>query len=289
MLCTSSPFATSCAKMISGCAKMFRDVPSCSGDVPGCLFHTQMIPLQATENVDFIHVPFKIAGQDVQIVLCDSKAAVSEDLLEGYDGATHCDPFLCKGVTEPMNARFIQSTQVAVVPNGVVTAASGELFTVGRAEEPVIGGAATIFQILTKNLYYIFVQWNNQGLAVFRDVYIDNVVIEVHVLDSDIHQTILTDTSREQKANNSPTAIGGKVTAMNIRLLQELPQFGIGVCFDWVAVSFWNVNFKTGEIFTLHKEAHQNLQIPCVCTHGYFVQIRIIPQFNNKIGHGLFR
>ena len=129
----------------------------------------------------------------------------------------------------------------------------------------------------------------SQGLPVFRDVYIDNVVIEVHIPDSDIYQTILTDTSREQKADNSPTAIGGKGAAMNIGLLQELPQFGIGVCFDWVAVGFWNVNFKTGEILALHKEAHKNLQIPCVCTHGNFVQIRIIPQFDDEIGHGLFR
>ena len=107
-------------------------------------FHTNPFLLQTADNVHLVNVLFQVAGKDVQIVFCNGKATVSEYLLERDHGTAHCSPFLCEGVAEAVNARLFQAPFVAVVPNGVIATASGQLLAIDGTEKPVLYPAATI-------------------------------------------------------------------------------------------------------------------------------------------------
>ena len=85
---------------------------------------------QTANNIDLIHVLLQIAGQNIQIILRNGKAAVSQYLLERDHRAAHGDPFLCKGVPEAVNTGLFQPLEVAIVPQCMITAASGKLFPV---------------------------------------------------------------------------------------------------------------------------------------------------------------
>ena len=107
---------------------------------------------------------------------------------------------------------------MAVVPNGMVATASGELLPIDRAEKPILNTAATILEVFLKDFDDVLIQGDNQGLAVLCGIHIDHGVIKVHIPDFDIHQTVLPDASREQKDHNHPTAVGGEDTLADIGL-----------------------------------------------------------------------
>ena len=111
-------------------------------------FHTNPLLLQASDNVHLVHVLFQVAGQDIQIVFRDCQAAMPQYLLERHHGAAHGCPFLGKRMPKTVNAGLLQPSFVAIVPNGMVAAASRELLSVHRTEKPIIGHAATILQVL---------------------------------------------------------------------------------------------------------------------------------------------
>ena len=87
-----SPFAYRCEKMI-------KDDRSCP--------HANTFLLQATNDVHLVNVLLQIAGQHIQIVLSNGKAAVTKYLLERDHRASHGCPFLGEGVTETMDTRLL--------------------------------------------------------------------------------------------------------------------------------------------------------------------------------------
>ena len=157
--------------------------------------HFYVVLFQTTDDVDFVHVFLQVRGQDVQVVFGDVKAAVSEYLLERNHRAAHGDPFLCEGVTEAVDSCSFDAAQVAIVPQGMIATASGELVTVGGDEEPVFHGSLSVLQVLMENLHDVLIQRDNQGLSVLRNVHIDNAVVEVQILDFDVHKAVLADAS----------------------------------------------------------------------------------------------
>ena len=87
-----SPFAYRCEKMI-------KDDRSCP--------HANTFLLQAANDVHLVNVLLQIAGQHIQIVLSNGKAAVTKYLLERDHRASHGCPFLGEGVTETMDTRLL--------------------------------------------------------------------------------------------------------------------------------------------------------------------------------------
>ena len=73
---------------------------------------------------------------------------MTEYLLERNHRATHGDPFLCEGVAEAMDSRSFYTAQVAVVPQGMIAAASGELVAIDGDEEPIFHGSLSVLQVL---------------------------------------------------------------------------------------------------------------------------------------------
>ena len=201
--------------------------------------HPDTFLFQASENVHLVHVLFQIARQNIQIVLRDCKTAMTEYLLERDHRTAHDRPFLRKGMTEPVNACLLQSPFVAIVPDGVIATASRQLLSVDGTEQPVIFISSAIVQILLENFENVFVQRDNQRLAVLCGIDIDNRVIKVYVFNLDIDQTVLPNAGRKQEVDNHPTAIRREDALVDIRLSQELAQFFIRVCLDRRFVRFW--------------------------------------------------
>ena len=247
--------------------------------------HFDPFLFQTADDIHLLNVLLEVACQNVQVVIRNGKATVSEYLLESDHRTAHCRPFLSECMPEPMDTRLFQSPFVAVVPNGMITTASGELLAIDRAEKPIFHPSPTVLEVFLKNFDDVLIQRDNQRLAVLRGIHIDHRVVKIHVSDFDIHQTVLSDASREQKIDNHPTAVGGEDTLADIGLFQEFAQFIVRVGLDGSLVCFWKLNFKVREILAFHKEPHQCFQIPCVCSHGHFVNVWVCPQRNIKSIH----
>ena len=157
--------------------------------------HFYVVLFQTADNVDFVHVLLQVRGQDVQVVFGDIEAALTEYLLERNHRAAHGDPFLCEGVTEAMDSCSFDTADVAIVPQGMIATASGELVAVGGDEEPIFEAALSVLQVLMENLHDVLIQGDNEWFSVLRDVYIDNAVVEVQILDFDVYKAVLADAS----------------------------------------------------------------------------------------------
>ena len=106
--------------------------------------HFDPLLFQTADDIHFLNVLLEVACQNVQVVFRNGKATVSEYLLERDHGTAHGCPFLCEGVAEAVNARLFQAPFVAVVPNGVIATASGQLLAIDGTEQPVLRPASTI-------------------------------------------------------------------------------------------------------------------------------------------------
>ena len=246
-----------------------------------------MVLFQTAKNVDFVHVLLQVGGQDVQVVFGDVQAAVSEYLLERNHRAAHGDPFLCEGVAEAMDTSFFDTAQVAIVPQGMIAAAPGELVAVDGDEEPIVGLPLSVLQVLMEYLHDILVQRDNQGLSVLRDIHIDDAIVEVQILDFDVHQAVLADASRQKQIDNDPTAVVGKVTSPYIGLPQQALEFCIGVGFDVVLVRLWDGDFKVRDVLAAHEEPQNGLQISCVSSKRNIVDVGVVPQSDDELRHRL--
>ena len=109
--------------------------------------HFDPFLFQTADDIHFLNVLLEVARQNVQIILRDGKATVSQYLLESDHRAAHGCPLLCECMPEPMNASLLQSPFVAVVPNGMITTASGKLFPIDRAEKPVFLSPTTVLEV----------------------------------------------------------------------------------------------------------------------------------------------
>lgn len=119
------------------CSFTFPFVLQMSKDVPLCP-QMNVFPFQTPQDVHRIHFLFQITGQEVDVVFRDSKAAVTEYLLERHHGTAHQHPLFGEGMPEAVNAGLLQAPLVAIVPDGMIIAASGELFAVDGAEQPIL-------------------------------------------------------------------------------------------------------------------------------------------------------
>ena len=76
------------------------------------------------------------------------------NMLLGY---VNGDPFLCEGVSETMNAGLLQASDMAEVPERMITAASGQLLPIHRAKQPIICTSATVFQVFLQYLHDVII------------------------------------------------------------------------------------------------------------------------------------
>ena len=109
--------------------------------------HFDPFLFQTANDIHLLNVLLEVACQNVQVVFRNGKATVSEYLLESDHRTAHCRPLLSECMPEPMDTRLFQSPFVAVVPNGMITTASGELLAINGTEKPVFLSPTTVLKV----------------------------------------------------------------------------------------------------------------------------------------------
>jgi hypothetical protein len=188
-----------------------------------------------------------------------------------------------------MDTSFFDAAQVAIVPQSMIAAASGELVAIYGDEEPIVGLSLSVLQVLMEYLHDVLIQGDYERLSVLRDIHIDDAIVEVQIPDFDVYQAVLADASRQKQIDNDPTAIVGEVTSPHIGLPQQSLEFCIGVGFDVVLVRLRDGDFKVGDVLAAHEEPQNGLQISCVSSKRNVVDVGVFPQSDDELRHRLFR
>ena len=146
MMGRSDGFSPFDMQLMKDDAEMMIDDGEMMGD-DALRTHFDPFLFQTADDIHFLNVLLEVACQNVQVVFRNGKATVSEYLLESDHRTAHCRPLLSECMPEAMNARLFQSPFMAVVPNGMITTASGELLAIDRAEKPVLHATAPVLEI----------------------------------------------------------------------------------------------------------------------------------------------
>ena len=143
MMGRSDDFSPFDIEMMKDDAEMMIDDGEMMGD-DALRTHFDPFLFQTADDIHLLNVLLEVACQNVQVVFRNGKATVSVYLLESNHRTAHCRPLLSKCMPEPMDTRLFQSPVVAVVPNGMITTASGELLAIDRAEKPIFHPSPTV-------------------------------------------------------------------------------------------------------------------------------------------------
>ena len=146
MMGRSDDFSPFDMQLMKDDAEMIIDDGEMMGD-DDLRTHFDPFLFQTADDIHLLNVLLEVACQNVQVVFRNGKTTVSEYLLESDHRTAHCRPFLSECMPEPMDTRLLQSPFVAVVPNGMITTASGELFPIDGAEKPIFHAPATVLEI----------------------------------------------------------------------------------------------------------------------------------------------
>ena len=118
---------------------------------------------------------------------------MSQNLLECHNRPAHCDPLLCKRVAVAMDARLVQPSGMAVIPQCCVVRALCHLLSIDGAKQPIFRTSAAIFQIFMQDFYDVLIQRDNQRFTVLRGIDVNHIVIKVQILDLDVDKAVLSD------------------------------------------------------------------------------------------------
>ena len=78
----------------------------------------------------------------------------------------------------------------------------------------------SVLQVLFKNAYHSLIEWNDQRFSILRNVHVYDVVIEIKILNLNMHQAALPNTGSKKEVRHYPALILGEVALLNVRLLQ---------------------------------------------------------------------
>ena len=77
----------------------------------------------------------------------------------------------------------------------------------------------SVLQVLFKNAYHSLIEWNDQRFSILRNVHVYDVVIEIKILNLNMHQASLSNTGSKKEIRHYPALILDEVALLNVRLL----------------------------------------------------------------------
>ena len=118
---------------------------------------------------------------------------------------------LCEGMAVTVNACGLHASALVVFVEHMIAGAFRELLSEDVAEEKVvIAFMLSVFQVLGEDIDHSSIERNDQRLSVLRDVDVHHIVIEIEVLDLNMHKTSLSDTCTEKEVRHHPTLVFSK-------------------------------------------------------------------------------
>ena len=99
-----------------------------------------------------------------------------------------------------MDACGLHTSALVIFIEHMITGAFRELLTEDVAEEKVvIAFMLSVFEVLGEDIDHCSIERNDQWLSVLRDVNVYHVVVEIKVLDLNVHKASLPDSCAEKK------------------------------------------------------------------------------------------
>ena len=121
-----------------------------------------------------------------------------------------------------MYARPLNTATLIILVQHMITGALNELLTVCIAEQIVVRVLMlAIFQKLLQHICHCLIDGHDERFSILCNIDIDHIVIEIHILDLDIHKTALPNTRTEEESRNHPRLILRKIALLDVRLLQQ--------------------------------------------------------------------
>ena len=118
-----------------------------------------------------------------------------------------------------------------------------------------------IFQIFGEDIDHRSIEWYDQRLSVFRNVDVHHIVIEIEVLDLNMHKTSLSDTRAEKEIRHHPALIFCKGAFFDVWFLQKQLQLILVIGFNWALVRLDCLHLEVWQIALIHKEMQGRYEI----------------------------
>ena len=154
-----------------------------------------------------------------------------------------------------MDACGLHASPFVIFIEHMIAGAFRELLTEDVAEEEIIVAfMLSVFQVLGEDIDHRSIERHDQRLSVLRNVDVHHIVIEIEVLDLNMHKTSLSDTRAEKEIRHHPTLIFGKGAFLDVWLLQKQLQFILVIGFDMAFIDLDRLHLEVGKIAFVHKE-----------------------------------
>ena len=128
---------------------------------------------------------------------------------------------LCEGMAVAVDACGLHASPFVIFIEHMIAGAFRELLTEDIAkEEVVIAFMLSVFEVFGKDIDYSSIERHDQRLSVLCYVNVHYVIIEIEVLDLNVHQTSLSNSCAEKEVRHHPALIFSKGAFLDVRLLQ---------------------------------------------------------------------
>lgn len=105
--------------------------------------------IKLIKHIEFVNLFCYVADEEMDIVLCDIEARMTEEFREGHDVSTIEDPLFGKGVAVTVDTRCLHASTLVIFIEHMIARAFRELLTEYVAKQIiVICLILSIFQIL---------------------------------------------------------------------------------------------------------------------------------------------
>ena len=128
----------------------------------------------------------------------------------------------CKGMAVAVDACGLHPSTFVIFIEHMIACTFRELLTEDVTEEEVvIRFMLSVFQILGEDIDHSTIERHDQRLSVLRNVDVHHVVIEIEVLDLNVHEAPLSNSCAEKEIRHHPALVFGEGAFLDVGLLQQ--------------------------------------------------------------------
>ena len=120
----------------------------------------------------------------------------------------------------------------------------------------------SVFQVLGEDIDHSMIERYDQRLSILRDIDIYHVIIEIEVLDLNVHKASLPDSCTEKEIRHHPALVFGKRAFLDIGLLQKQLQLLLVIGFNVAFIDLDCLHLEVRQPAFVHKEMEGCYKIP---------------------------
>ena len=161
----------------------------------------------------------------------------------------------CKGVAVAVDACGLHPSTFVIFIEHMIACTFRELLAEDVAEEEIVVRLMLpIFQVLGEDIDHCTIERHNKRLSVLRDVDVHHVVIEIEILDLNVHQTPLPDSCAKKEVRHHPALIFGKAALLDIWFFEKDSKLLVGIGFDVRSVNLDRLHLERLDVSFIHQK-----------------------------------